>query len=141
MSGLKLSFEELDAPEGWEYPESEVKLAKILHKYLTSEPCSENLFEDTANSILAILKLGTSKGELVDEHTLWSDMVLMTAEQIPFHHEAQARLIRLLRPMFNSPKVSSKESMQVQYPHSLSCHQYLTHSFIQGVRSYAIHLS
>ena len=109
MAFLNLRLDVLDNPT--ENPNTvsdlEAKLAVILRDYL--QPDSKSELEIVADSILGLLP---SKARYRDEFPL-AYLCMEIAQQIPYHHPAQAKLVLLLHYLAQSPKFLTKTKSQV----------------------------
>jgi hypothetical protein len=111
MAFLNLELDVLDNPT--EKPNTvsilEVKLAVILRDYL--QPDSRSELELVADSILGLLP---SKAGYRDEFPL-AYLCTEIAQQIPYHHPAQAKLVILLRYLARSPKFLTETKLRVGF--------------------------
>ena len=107
MEPITLSYDILDPDVEETYtldPQFERKIADIFRQYLSSDDGLSQF--SAAHSIIALLPdPSQSDGEWLELSILW-EICLATAEQIPYYHDGQLKLARLLMVLRNSPMTS-----------------------------------
>lgn len=119
MATLKFSIEALEDPRA---PRSVIEFVTIMRDFAQADPV-----ESIAKTALRIVAAFPD-----DEFGMgyFCDTVISLAEQIPYHHPAQANLAQLLLMLTQSPKFLSKNSPKVCV--HVSCQLIATQHQLQG---------
>jgi hypothetical protein len=112
MSSLNLSFEQDATSKEVHGRYSDWKAFEVLQRYL--EP-DRNLSVEQATALIHdMLPTETEKIHLAGQPGMFATLVLEVAQQIPYPHPSQVRLVRLLQRLAISSKLNQLTTFEVK---------------------------
>jgi hypothetical protein len=112
MAALNLEFDEADTdltPDANGY--SDLNAFRVLKRYL--EPDGDLNMYQAAKLLYKMLASTEEERGNIDQPDLFSCVFLDVAQQIPYHHPAQMRFVRLIKYLAASDRVNARSSMEV----------------------------